>query len=62
MTQEQIDTAVAFATGESLLEIRRRGFSLANPVEVHFDPEPNFHDPQSIDWDEVDTNRLSLFP
>lgn len=43
MTQAELENELARSTGESLGEIRRRGFSL---VEVA--PEP-----LSIDWDEV---------
>jgi hypothetical protein len=31
---------VAHATGEDLEEIQRRGFSIADPAEANFDPEP----------------------
>ncbi len=41
MTQDQIDRLVARATGESLTEIRHRGFGIADPVSVSFDPEPS---------------------
>jgi len=51
MTQAEIDRNVAGVTGESLREIRRRGFSLADPIEPDFDPEPS--DPAGvIDWDD----------
>jgi hypothetical protein len=41
---------VAGATGETLREIRRRGFSIADPVTADFDPEPS--GPAGvIDWD-----------
>ena len=52
MTQLQLDRAVAKATGESLREIRHRGFSIADPAVVAFDPEPDNLPPQFIDWDE----------
>ena len=32
MTQPELDFAVAMVTGECLSEIRRRGFSIADPV------------------------------
>ncbi len=51
MTQLQLDRAVAKATGESLREIRHRGFSIVDPTDVAFDPEPDDL-PQFIDWDE----------
>ena len=40
MTQKQLNELVAQATGEDLDEIQRRGFSIADPVEANFDPEP----------------------
>jgi hypothetical protein len=51
MTQRDLDSAVAVATGESLPEIRRRGFGLANPCEVRFDPEPSHVPPRWLDWE-----------
>ena len=62
MTQQDLDTAVALATGEDITQIRRRGFSLADPLDVQFDPEPCTFPPQVIDWDEVDRARnVALF-
>ena len=55
MTQRDLDTAVAVATGESPSEIRRRGFGIANPIDVNFDPEPCYVPPQWLDWDQNDT-------
>ncbi|MHC2068153.1 hypothetical protein ACYFX5_11810 [Bremerella sp. T1] len=51
MTQTEIVSAVSRATGEDLAEIRRRGFSIADPFEIDFDPEPDDLLAQSIDWD-----------
>ncbi|MFO0821190.1 MAG: hypothetical protein U1A77_24815 [Pirellulales bacterium] len=51
MTQTELDRHVANATGETLREIRRRGFSIADPVETEFDPEPS-GPAGAIDWDE----------
>ncbi len=51
MTQQDLDIAVASATGEDLRAIRQRGFSLADPLDVNFDPEPDNHPPQTVDWD-----------
>jgi len=62
MKPARLQRAVAHATGESLREIRRRGFGPADPVEVDFDPEPNDLPPQLVDWDELETNRLALLP
>ena len=51
MTQRELDREVASATGESLSEIRRLGFSIENPAEDFFEPEP-IAAPNVIDWDE----------
>jgi hypothetical protein len=51
MSQREIDEAVAKATGESRAEIRNLGFSIADPLEVAFDPEPRR--PLVLDWDSV---------
>ncbi|MCY2991670.1 MAG: hypothetical protein NTY19_27920 [Planctomycetota bacterium] len=53
MTQRDLDTAVAVATGESLPEIRRLGFGIADPSEVHFDPEPSDVPPQWLEWEQM---------
>jgi len=62
MKPARLQRAVARATGETLREIRRRGFGLADPAEVDFDPEPNDLPPQIVDWDELDAGRLALLP
>jgi hypothetical protein len=62
MTQRRLIEAVAAATGESLRQIRQRGFGLADPFEVDFDPEPDDLPPQTVDWDSVDADRLVLYP
>jgi len=62
MTRQELEAAVALATGESLREIRRRGFGLAASTSVDFDPEPYDRPPQIINWDEVDAGRIRLFP
>ena len=57
MTQQELDDAVCVATGECLSEVQRRGFSIANPLEVDFDPEPDDLSPGIIDWDELELER-----
>ena len=57
MTQNQLDRLVAEATGENLGEIQRLGFSLADPIDVEFDPEPDELSPQMVDWDGIDLCR-----
>ena len=49
MTQQEIDREVATATGESLTEIRQRGFGIADPWEPDYDPEPRR--PLVFNWD-----------
>ena len=57
MTQTQLEQLVAKATGEDIRAIRQRGFSVADPFEVDFDPEPDNLPPQMIDWDELELQR-----
>ncbi|MBD3673297.1 MAG: hypothetical protein HUJ26_07195 [Planctomycetaceae bacterium] len=57
MTQQEIDRAVCVATGECLCEVQQRGFSIADPLDVNFDPEPDFLPPSIVDWDEIELNR-----
>jgi hypothetical protein len=57
MSQEELNEAVAAATGESVRTIRRRGFSVVTPLTV-FDP----NDDQAasspyVDWDQADATR-----
>ncbi len=53
MQIKQLEREVAAVTGESVSEIRRRGFSLADPTDTSFDPEPSV-----IDWDELQGTEL----
>ncbi len=63
MTQSQLNHAVAHATGEPVGTIRQMGFSVADPDDVRFDPEPS--DPGDIreiedrilDWDLFERRR-----
>lgn len=55
MKQRELHQAVATRTGESLREIRRRGFSIMTPA---FDSEPDGEEgPQIVDWDVVEQER-----
>ena len=56
MTQNELNRAVARATGEAISEISRRGFSLADPVQANFDPEADYSH-RAIDWDDYDLQR-----
>ena len=53
MMQHELDQAVAAATGESVAEIAHRGFSIANPTEPDYDPDPWPRPPLIIDWDSI---------
>ena len=53
MTQRQLERAVARQTGESMSTIRNRGFSIVEPHEL---------EPLVVDWDELQAERLGLFP
>ena len=62
MNQRELNRAVARATGEDLAEISRRGFSIADPAVIGFDPEP-CEFAETIDWDELGNERgVALFP
>jgi hypothetical protein len=56
MSQQEIDEAVASVTGEKVDTIRNRGFSIADPFEVAFDPEPR--GPMVLDWDSMSPAEL----
>ena len=65
MTQNQIERAVARATGEDLATIRSLGFSVADPNDVSFDPErPLRRRPRIriINWDRLAAKRCGYLP
>ena len=62
MTQQQLELAVARATGETLAVIRRRGFGLLDPPQVTFEPVEVEFGPHVVDWDELADQRPGLFP
>jgi hypothetical protein len=52
MTQQELNQAVAASTGESIREVRHRGFSVMKPA---MDDEPEIYaPPQVIDWDSIE--------
>jgi len=53
LNQRQLERAVARQTGESLATIRSRGFSIVEPPEL---------EPLTVDWDEIQAERVALFP
>ncbi len=58
MTQRELDRHIASRTGEDVREIRRLGFSVADPFDTNFDPQPDYP-PQMVDWDEIDRRRFA---
>jgi len=61
MTQSEVDCAVAEVTGEDLHDVNRIGFSIADPIDVNYDPEP-WYPPQMVDWDDLELDRnVSVF-
>ena len=59
MTQQQLDRAVAQATGESLATVRRYDFSLGMPLSI-LDPEAAEQaPPQTVDWDACESARCA---
>ena len=61
MTPRQLNCALAQRTGEDVQEIQRRGFSIADPFDTDFDPEPDDTPPQTVDWDQLELNRNVAF-
>ena len=52
MNQNELNRAVARATGESVSAIKRLGFMIANPSEPIDDPTDPVHGGRVIDWDD----------
>ena len=59
MSSGEIHRAVARATGESVRSVRQRGFSLLKGEPTSGDEEASV-EPQMIDWDAVDAERMAL--
>lgn len=60
MSQAELDRQVSRLTGESLREVRRRGFSLLAPQLSVFDPDADDQaEPQVLDWDQVEAERYA---
>ncbi len=58
MPQRDLDRAVSVATGESPTVIRRRGFGIADPLDVNTDPEPDDVPPQYLEWEQMHEEQL----
>ena len=61
MTQNDLNRAVARATGETVRTIAHRGFGIADPDIVAFDPEPSDFESKTVDWDALDAGRPGVF-
>ena len=55
MTPNELNRAVARATGESVRTIAQRGFGL-DPLDLAN------HEPLVVDWEQIDAQRVGLFP
>ena len=60
MTQKELNSAVARATGECVSTVADLGFSFADPDVVDYDPEPCDIEDKLLDWDVVDSQRAVL--
>ncbi len=63
MTQNRLNRAVAQATGETICTISRRGFGMADPDFVEYDPEPREPidaEDKILDWDVLDAERNAV--
>lgn len=57
MNQNELNRAVARATGESVETIKRLGFLLSEPDEEFVDADAEELGPQVLDWDAVEQAR-----
>jgi hypothetical protein len=57
MTQADLDRQISRRTGESLSTIRGMGFGPLLPIPYECDARP-----QAVDWDDVDAQRVGMFP
>lgn len=64
MTQRELNSEVARATGESVAVIAGMGFVplTHGPVELDAENDVELRDPLTVDWDELDESRVALFP
>ena len=57
MTQADLDRQIARRTGEKLSTIRGMGFVPLTAVPIECESQPSI-----VDWDELDSQRVGLFP
>jgi len=55
MHQNELNRAVARATGESVRTIAKMGFGPLNPLPVD-------REPLVVDWDQLEAQRVAVFP
>ena len=60
MTQNDVNRAVARATGETVRIIAQMGFSLAGPDGADWSPEPCDLEEKTLDWDALDARHVAL--
>jgi hypothetical protein len=60
MNQNDLNRAVAAATGESVSAIKRLGFMIAHPAMPIDNPTDPVHGGRVIDWDDFDLFREEL--
>ena len=53
MTQQDLEQQLVRATGETISTIRRRGFGVMELPQAQ---------PRTVDWDELHSQRLAVFP
>ncbi|TWT56430.1 hypothetical protein [Allorhodopirellula solitaria] len=54
MNQNDLNRAVARATGETISAVKRLGFMIANPSDLIDDPTDPVHGGRVIDWDDFE--------
>ncbi len=54
MNQNDLNRAVAAATGETISAVKRLGFMIANPSDPIDDPTDPVHGGRTIDWDDFE--------
>jgi hypothetical protein len=60
MYRNDFYSGLARVTGESVRTLRRRGFSLLEQDSRHLDRESVDVPPRTVDWDEVEAERIAL--
>lgn len=60
MSQAELERQVSRLTGESVREVRRRGFSIVIPQVSVCEPDADdLTEPQIVDWDDLAANRYA---